>query len=198
MIFYWLTKIVFGAFARIFFRLKLEGQENLPKEGGFILAANHASSLDPFMIIAAIPRYIRWVVIYEYYDLWYLRGLLRRMGFIRVENSLPREAFRTLLQGGIVGLFPEGRRSWDGRIGEAKRGVAALARKMSCPVVPVAIRGTFVALPRTRKYPKLRPITVRIGPPLFFPEPVNKKEDYEKVDRENTQRIMQRIGELLY
>ncbi|MBU4140837.1 MAG: 1-acyl-sn-glycerol-3-phosphate acyltransferase, partial [Candidatus Omnitrophica bacterium] len=143
MIFYWLTKIVFAAFASLFFRLKLEGQENLPKEGGFILAANHASSLDPFMVIAAIPRYIRWVVIYEYYDLWYLRGLLRRMGFIRVENSLPREAFRTLLQRGIVGLFPEGRRSWDGRIGEAKRGVAALARRMSSPVIPVVIRGTF-------------------------------------------------------
>ncbi|MBU3934212.1 MAG: 1-acyl-sn-glycerol-3-phosphate acyltransferase [Candidatus Omnitrophica bacterium] len=198
MIFYWLTKIVFAAFASLFFRLKLEGQENLPKEGGFILAANHASSLDPFMVIAAIPRYIRWVVIYEYYDLWYLRGLLRRMGFIRVENSLPREAFRTLLQRGIVGLFPEGRRSWDGRIGEAKRGVAALARRMSSPVIPVAIRGTFAALPRTRKCPKLHPITVRIGPPLFFPEPADKKEDYERLDRENTQKIMQRIAELLY
>ncbi|MBU4140798.1 MAG: hypothetical protein KKA80_02770, partial [Candidatus Omnitrophica bacterium] len=94
----------------------------LPKEGGFILAANHASSLDPFMVIAAIPRYIRWVV----------------------------------------------------------------------------IRGTFAALPRTRKCPKLHPITVRIGPPLFFPEPADKKEDYERLDRENTQKIMQRIAELLY
>ncbi len=196
MIFYWLTRIFFKAFAKIFFRLEVEGLENLPQKGiGFILASNHASSLDPFIIIAGIPRYIRWLVIYEYYDLWYLRGLLRRMGFIRVENSLPREAFRTLLQGGIVGFFPEGRRSWDGRIGEAKRGVAALARRTSCPVIPVAIRGTFAALPRTRKCPKLRPVTVRIGPPLFFP---NKKEDYERLDRENTQRIMQRIGELLY
>ena len=198
MIFYWLTKFLFGILARIFFRLKVEGQENIPKKGGFILAANHASSLDPFMIVAAIPRYIRWTVIYEYYDQGHFKWILKQMRFIRVENSLPKEAFRTLLQGGILGIFPEGRRTWDGQIGQARRGVAALARRTSCPVVPVGISGTFAALPRTRKQLELHPITVRIGPPLFFSEVANKKEDTAKIDQENIQRIMQGIAELLY
>jgi len=197
MFFYWLTKILFGALAKVLFRLKVEGLENLPKEGGFILAANHASSLDPFIIIAAIPRYMRWLVIYEYYDLWYLRRLLRWMGLIRVENSLPREAFRTLLQGGIVGLFPEGRRTWDGRLGRARRGAVSLARRTSCPVVPLAITGAFAALPRTRKLLKLHPVTVRIGPPLSFPNIADKGADNERIDRENTRKMMQRIAQLL-
>ena len=198
MILYRLTSLLFKIFAKVFFRLKVEGQENLPKKGSFILAANHASSLDPFMIIAAIPRYIRWVIIYEYYDLWYLRWLLKRMRFIRVENSLPKEAFRTLLQGGVIGVFPEGRRSWNGHLGQAQRGMAALARRTSCPVVPVAIIGTFLALPRTRKRLKLHPVTVRIGRPLFFAEPATKKEDAAKIDQENIRKIMQNIAELLY
>jgi len=63
MVLYWLTSALFKLLGKIFFRLKVEGLENLPKEKGFILAANHASSLDPFMVIAAIPRHIRWTVI---------------------------------------------------------------------------------------------------------------------------------------
>ena len=74
MPFYRFSAFLFKVFAKIFFRLKVEGVENLPKGGGFILAANHASSLDPFIVTAAIPGYIRWVVIYEYYDLWYQRN----------------------------------------------------------------------------------------------------------------------------
>ena len=196
MLFYWLTAILFRVLGKIFFRLKLEGRQNLPRKEGFILAVNHASSLDPFMVIAAIPRYIRWTVIYEYYDIWYYRWALKWMRFIRVENNLPKEAFRALLRGEIIGIFPEGRRTWDGHLGQAQRGVAALARRTRVPVVPVAVVGTFAALPRTRKLAKPHPVTVRIGAPLSFPEPASK-EGREKVDQENTRRIMQSIATLL-
>jgi 1-acyl-sn-glycerol-3-phosphate acyltransferase len=196
MILYRLTQFFCKTLAKILFRLKVEGLENLPKEKGFILAANHASSLDPFIIISAIPRYIRWTIIYEYYDLWYLRWILKRMRFIRLGNNLPREVFRTLLGGEPIGIFPEGRRTWTGSLGPGRPGVAALARRTSCPVVPVAIAGSFAALPRTRKRLKLCPITVRIGAALFFSQAQNKKEN-ERIDQENTQRIMQSISELL-
>lgn len=197
MVFYLTWRTFFRIFGKACFRLRVEGLENLPAQGSFILAANHASSLDPFMLIAAIPRYIRWLIVYEYYDLWYLRWVVRRMRFIRLENNLPKEAFRALLRGEIVGLFPEGRRTWDGHLGRAQRGVAALARRVSCPVVPVALEGTFEALPRTRKFLKFHPITVRIGKPLFFSATPINKEDSVKVDQENTQRIMTAIAELL-
>jgi 1-acyl-sn-glycerol-3-phosphate acyltransferase len=193
---YWLTRFLFGVFAKIFFRLKVEGEEKLPKEGGFILAANHASSLDPFIITAAMPFYIRWLVIYEYYDQAYFRCFLKWMRFIRVENMLPREAFRALLRAEAIGLFPEGRRTWSGRLGPGRPGVAALARGTACPVIPVGILGSFAVLPRTSKRLKFHSIKVRIGAPLFFSEPANK-EDRDRVDRENTQRIMQTIAELL-
>ena len=196
MILYWLTRFLFGIFARIFFRLKVEGKENLPKEGGFILAANHASSLDPFIIIAAMPFYIRWLVIYEYYDQAYFKRLLKWMRFIRVKNNLPKEAFRALLRAEVIGLFPEGRRTWSGRLGPGRPGTAGLARRTSCPVIPVGILGSFAALARTSKHLSLHPITVRIGAPLFFSEPANKK-DRDRVDKENTRRLMQTIAELL-
>ena len=196
MILYWLTTFLFKFLGKTFFGLKVEGQENLPKQGSCILAINHASSLDPFMVMAAIPRYIRWLVIYEYYDLWYFKYLLKWMRFIRVKNNLPKEAFRALLGAEVVGLFPEARRTWSGNLGQGRAGVAALARRTSCPVVPVAILGTFEALPRTRKRLKLHPITVRIGKPLSFSEAANKK-DNERVDRENTGKVMETIVELV-
>jgi 1-acyl-sn-glycerol-3-phosphate acyltransferase len=197
MVIYWLTRIIFKAFAKVFFRLKIEGLENLPKQDGFILAANHASSLDPFIVTAAIPRYIRWIVIYEYYDLWYLRWILRRMRFIRIENNLPKQAFRALSQGDIIGIFPEGRRSWDGRLAQLRPGAAALARRTSSLVVPLAVSGTFAALPRTRRSCKFSRVTVRIGKPLSFSMPENRKEDYKGLDQDNAQKIRQAVAELL-
>ncbi len=192
---YWLTAFLFKIFARVFLRLKVEGIENLPAKGGFILAANHASSLDPFVVIAAVPRYIRWLVVYEYYDLWYLRWILRRMGFIRVEKNLPKEAFRALLRGEIIGLFPEARRTWTGHLGPARPGTALLARRTFSPVVPLAILGTFTALPRTTKRLRLHPVTVRIGAPVFFS--AQDKGDLEQLDRQNMQKVMANLSALL-
>jgi 1-acyl-sn-glycerol-3-phosphate acyltransferase len=195
MVFYWLSAFLFRIFAKLFFQLKIEGRENLPKKGGFIIAANHSSSLDPFILTAVIPCYIRWIVVYEYYDLWYLKWILRKMRFIRIENNLPKEAFGAITQGETVGFFPEGRRTWTGNLGPARRGVATLARITSCPVVPVAILGTFAVLPRTRKRLKISPITVRIGTPLFFSAVCTK--DREVSDNENAQRLMCSIARLM-
>ncbi|MFC1698365.1 lysophospholipid acyltransferase family protein [Candidatus Omnitrophota bacterium] len=196
MAIYWLTKFLFGAFARICFRLKVEGLENLPKQGGLILAANHASSLDPFILIAAIPRYVRWLIVYEFYDVAFLRPLLRAMRFIRLANNLPKTAFRALQQGEMIGAFPEGRRSWGGAVGPGRPGVAALARKTGVAIVPVAIVGSYDALPRTGRGLRLRPITVRIGEPLRFPAPA-KKSEAAAADQENIAKLMQTISHLL-
>ena len=195
MIIYWLTKAIFGVFAKIFLRLKVEGVENLP-QGGFIMVANHASSLDPFVINSALPRYLRWLVIHEYFDLWQFGWLLRQMRFIRVKNNLPKEALRALSAGEIIGLFPEGRRTWDGQLGQFRSGAASLARASARPVVPVAIQGTFGALSRTAKRLKLHQVTVRIGKPLFFSGPENKK-DSARVDEENSAKIRLSIANLL-
>jgi 1-acyl-sn-glycerol-3-phosphate acyltransferase len=196
MIFYWLTKILFTLFAKIFFRLKVEGLENLPKKGGYIIAPNHSSSLDPFLMIAAMPRYVRWLVVYEFYDQPRTKWLLQHMRFIRVENNLPREAFRTLKRGGVLGLFPEGRRTWTGNLGPGRPGAAVLARRTGVPVVPIAVQGAFYANPRWRKKIKFCPITIRFGKPLYFSSAKDKK-DNAGIDEHNTITIMLAIAKML-
>jgi 1-acyl-sn-glycerol-3-phosphate acyltransferase len=196
MTLYFLLRFILRIFARVFLRLKVEGRENLPKQGGFILASNHASSLDPLLLTAAMPRCIRWLVIYEYYDLWYLKWIVRQMRFIRIKGNLSKEAFRSLLRGEVVGIFPEGRRCWDGKLGPARAGVAALARGTSCPVVPVGISGTFEALPRTRKGVRFTPVTIHIGTPLYFSDP-EQRANRAKMDEDNARKIMSAIADLL-
>ncbi|MBN3038606.1 MAG: 1-acyl-sn-glycerol-3-phosphate acyltransferase [Candidatus Omnitrophica bacterium] len=196
MLLYWLIKILFKPFAKMLFRLKVEGLKNLPKKGGYILAPNHSSSLDPFLMIASIPRYIRWLIVYEFYDQPKRTWFLKHMRFIRVENNLPKDAFRTLRAGGVLGVFPEGRRTWTGNLGPGRPGAAALARRTGVPVVPVAIQGAFYALPRWRDKIKFTPITIRIGKPLYFPKPQNKK-DSAKIDEHNSITIMLAIAKML-
>lgn len=196
MILYWLTKVLFTPFAKIFFRLRVEGLENLPKKGAYIIAPNHSSSLDPFLIIAAIPRHIRFLIVYEFYDQPRLTWLLDHMRFIRVGNNLPREAFRALKRGEVVGIFPEGRRTWTGNLGPGRPGAAALARATGVPIVPVAVQGAFYALPRWRKEIKPSAITVRIGKPLYFTQPKDRKDNPQS-DEHNTITIMLAIAKML-
>ncbi|MBN2097162.1 MAG: 1-acyl-sn-glycerol-3-phosphate acyltransferase [Candidatus Omnitrophica bacterium] len=196
MFFYWLSKIIFGIFAKTCLRLRVEGRGNLPAQGAFILAANHASSLDPFVIIAAVNRYIRWLVIHEYYDQPYFRWFLKKMRFIRIENNLPKEAFRALKYGQVIGIFPEGRRCWDGKLGPARPGATVLAERTAVPVVPVVVLGSFQALPRTKKWIKFSPVTVRIGTPVFFSKAENPA--HQDIEQDNTKKLMQRLAELMY
>ncbi len=155
---------------RLFFRLKVEGLENLPEKGNFLLVSNHASFLDPFAISGAIPRYIRWIVVDEYFDLFLVRWVLQSLRFIRTRGKTDSRALHqaviALKSGDIVGIFPEGRRTEDGRLGKVRGGIAHLARESGAAVLPVAILGSFEAWPRTRNSIKLHPITVRIGKPV--------------------------------
>ena len=196
MIVYWLIKLMFLPFAKICFKLKVKGLENLPKDEGFILAPNHSSSLDPFLMIAAIPRYVRWLIIYEFYDQPRITWVLKQMRFIRVKKNLPREVFRALKRKEVLGIFPEGRRTWTGNLGPGRPGAATLARRTHVPVVPIGIKGAFYAMPRFRAGWRKHPIEVRIGKPLYFTQPKDKKEA-PKSDDYNTITIMLAISKLL-
>ncbi|MFH1046320.1 MAG: lysophospholipid acyltransferase family protein [Candidatus Omnitrophota bacterium] len=178
------------------FHLKVEGLDNLPEKGGYILTPNHSSSLDPFIMIAAAPRRVRFLVVYEFFDQPRYKWLLQRMHFIRVENNLPKEAFRALHRGEVLGIFPEGRRTWTGNLGPGRPGAAALARRTGVPIIPVAIQGAFYALPRFRDKVQFHPITVRIGKPLHFTLPPDTK-DKAKLDEQNTITLMLTIAKML-
>lgn len=144
--------------------MRVEGRENIPPSGGVILCANHFNGRDPPVLGASVPvaRPVRFMAKAELFQNPLFGAVLRAVGAFPVKRGQPdRTALRTaldLLQAGeIFGIFPEGTRNKTGKLGKAEPGVAYIAAKANCPVVPVAIMGT---------YRLFSPIHVRIGKPI--------------------------------
>lgn len=157
---------------RTAFRLKVEGQENLPAAGPFIIVANHASDLDPPVLAASLP----WTALRRIY--WsgdrgrlFASALSRR--FCRAVHIFPVDerapgatlamAEEVLVRGNCLVWFPESWRTPDGKLQRFRPGIGALLLRRPVPLVPTWIEGTFAALPRTRRMPKLHPVGVRFG-----------------------------------
>ena len=186
---------------KLLYRLKVEGLENFPREGALILVANHSSYFDPLVLGVAIPRRINWMVMKAYYDLWWLGWFFKLSYAFRVDVDRPdisaiKHAFRVLEGGGIVGIFPEGTRSLDGRLGKGKTGAALLSLKSETPILPVAIKGAFEAYPPKAIWPKLHPITIRIGRLLTF-EGIDRRSIDEEGLSTATEKIMSAIRGLM-
>lgn len=171
---YWVTRLAIIAIFKLLFRFKVEGLENLPKKSNFIVVANHASFLDPVLIAAAIPRKIYWVTSRDVYNTFWLRWVMQLTETLPA-GSAAIKTIHLLINNKNVGLFPEGTRTFDGKLREFKRGAALLAMKTGRPILPCAILGAFQAYPRTAKFPKFHPITVKIGKPKFL------LKEYEEV-----------------
>jgi 1-acyl-sn-glycerol-3-phosphate acyltransferase len=141
------------------YRFQVTGAENVPAEGGVILAANHASFLDPLALGTACPRPVTFVARGSLNRSGLYRLLTKRLPLLHVDpRSGDRETMRRmqeeLRRGAVCGMFPEGTRTRDGRLGEVRRGFALLAGAADVPVVPVWISGTFEAWPAARKLPR--------------------------------------------
>jgi long-chain acyl-CoA synthetase len=163
------------AIFKIFFRLKVIGIENLPKKGPYIITPNHASYIDGFAVVAALPSNLFWVL----YTLgWqtYFTGPLAL--FARLAHVIPidREKYLqraiqmtayVLRKGKSLLIFPEGGRSYDGELMEFKKGVGILALELNLPVIPAYIKGSFEILPRGKKWPKLHELRIIFGRPLY-------------------------------
>jgi long-chain acyl-CoA synthetase len=168
------------AVAKIFFRLRTRGIDNLPVSGPYILTPNHSSYLDGFMVIAALPSK-------SYRDLYtiglqqFFTGNLKEV-FARLAHIIPidPEAYLTkalqmasfiLRNKKSLLIFPEGGRSYDRELMEFKKGVGILSLELGVPVIPTCIKGAFEALPRGSTLPNFRAIEVIIGKPLMPSEP---------------------------
>jgi len=152
---------------KLLFRLKIEGKENLPKKNNFIVVSNHASFLDPFVIAAAVPKKIHCISSRFLYHIPWLKWCLQRLESIPTGGS-SEKAIDYLTRNKIVGLFPEGGCSRDGKLREFRDGAAVLALKTGRPIVPCAIIGSDKALPVWAKFPKPFPIKVKIGEPIYL------------------------------
>ncbi|MFI6473539.1 lysophospholipid acyltransferase family protein [Streptomyces sp. NPDC050516] len=172
--------VVLVPLLRWLFRPCVEGAGRVPEAGAVILAGNHQSFTDQFLLGVTLRRRLTFLAKQEYFTAPGLRGrataaFFRALGQIPVDRSgkdAAQSALDTALQvlgyGGVLGVFPEGTRSHDGRLYKGKVGVAAMALRSGAPVVPVAMIGTFEAQPKGRRLPRRVPITLRFGEPLDF------------------------------
>lgn len=156
-----------------YWRLELTGETPaIPREGPLLVCANHASYLDPWFIGMCFPRPIRYLIT----DSWYYknrvwRWLFRAWGTIPLAKS-PHATLDTvcarLEAGDVVGVFPEGEISKDGRIQRFRPGIARIAARSGAPVIPVGLRGNIESLPRHRTLPRPAKVTIHVGAPIHF------------------------------
>jgi 1-acyl-sn-glycerol-3-phosphate acyltransferase len=172
-----LRRIVFFIF-KMAFNLKVEGIENLPKTN-FIICANHTSFLDPFIIAASIPKRIYFLALGKFYKIFWIKWFLKIFNAIPVtpKGGTVQKAVYLLNKDKNIGIFPEGTRSFDGKLKEFKKGVAILGYKTGRPIVPCGIIGAYECLPRGAKFPKFSQIKLKIGKPIYL-----LKEPYEVIE----------------
>ena len=171
---YWILKAVLTPVLRFFFRVRVQGLDQLPADGPAILASNHVSFCDSIFLPMVLRRRVTFVAKAEYFEdpktAWFFRAVgqipIKREGGSASERALA-SAREVLAHGGLFGIYPEGTRSPDGRLYKGHTGVARLALRTRTPVLAVAMVGTREAQPIGQVMPRLfMPITIRIGRPM--------------------------------
>jgi 1-acyl-sn-glycerol-3-phosphate acyltransferase len=170
---YLLVRVLFQPFFHVYFRMTRIGREHIPAKGPVVLAANHRSFLDPFVIATMARRPMYYVAKKELFRRRWMAWILNALGAFPVDRGTGdvdsiATAKAILARGDIVLIFPEGTRTRPGSLGKPKRGVGRLALETGAPVVPVAVIGTEAV----RRGWRIRPHKVRIraGRPLRFPQ----------------------------
>ncbi|MGL5864621.1 MAG: lysophospholipid acyltransferase family protein [Dermatophilaceae bacterium] len=206
--FYWVLKtVVLGPLLRMLFRPWVEGAEHVPEHGGAIFASNHLSFSDSIFLPLVVPRRMTFLAKSDYFTGAGLKGRLTA-AFFRGVGQLPvdragghaseaalRSGLRVLRRGDLLGLYPEGTRSPDGRLYKGKTGVARMALEAGVPVIPVAMIDTDKAQPTGATVPTLVRVGVRLGEPLDFSRYEGMESD-RFVLRSVTDEIMYALMEL--
>ncbi|MFM8519862.1 MAG: 1-acyl-sn-glycerol-3-phosphate acyltransferase [Solirubrobacterales bacterium] len=171
---YLVVRVFFEPFFLVYFRLSRQGRRNARIKGGTIVAANHRSFLDPFVIGACLPwgKPMNYVAKVELFEKRWQGFVLSRVGAFPIRRGESDEdAIRTaelvIERGGTICIFPEGTRIRRGSLGRPKRGVGRLAMRTRAPVLPVAVSGTE----NVRRGWRIRPrkVKIRVGVPMEFP-----------------------------
>lgn len=206
--YYKLAQLTLGVMLKIVFRPWAEGAGNVPKRGPAIIASNHLSFSDHFFGPLPLRRQVIFLAKSEYFTGRGLKGLMSK-AFFSALGQIPvdrgggaaseralRTGLRVLADGHLLGIYPEGTRSPDGRMYRGKTGIARLALEGQVPVIPCAMVGTFEFMPsgQTRPNFRIRP-GVRFGEPMDFSRFYGKATD-RKALREVTDEVMREIMKL--
>ena len=187
--FYWVVKMILTPLLRTLWRPWSQGLENVPDMGPCILASNHLSFLDSIFMPLLVPRRVTFLAKSDYFTEGGLKGRLKKLFFTGVgQVPIDRSGGRAseaaldtgvgiLREGKLLGIYPEGTRSPDGRLYRGKIGVARMALEAGCPVIPVAMIGTFEVQPQGTVMPRVKRVGVRFGAPLDFSRYAGLEED---------------------
>ncbi len=176
------------------FRLKVEGMERIPGNGGAIIAANHISALDPVLVVGVLKRNIHFMAKKELFAYPIFGYLMRKLGMIPVDRKgVDRTAMKTAIKyvqnGDLVGIFPEGTRNKARVRTKAHGGVALLSLKTGAPVIPMGIIGTATPIRKYGFFPWFNRVVLRVGEAIYPPELRDGEIDRPTLDS-YTERIM--------
>lgn len=206
--FYWLCKyVLLGPWLWLLFRPRVEGKQNMPASGPVIFASNHHSFSDSVFLPLVASQHVTFLAKSEYFTApgvkgfltrWFMKGI-GQVPIDRSSGSAAKAALRTgariLTAGGMLGIYPEGTRSPDGRLYRGKTGVARLALEAKARVVPVAMINTDKIQPIGARFPRIMRVGVRFGTPLDFSRYEGFAGD-RLVERAVTDEIMYAIRDL--
>lgn len=195
--FYKLWWLVLTGPIRLYWRVRVEGREYLPRKGGVILASNHQSGLDPVVVGGIVSRPIYWLAKIEYVITPKVAWFFKSVGVIPVNRDAPEhepleKAADAVRAGKIFGIYPEGTRSPDGRIYRGYTGVARIAEMTGAPVVPCGVLNTREALPKGKIMARPLKCEVRFGAPLYFK--MGTGEDPREAYRRFTDEVLDAIA----
>ena len=179
--FYWFMKnLIVGPLLLSAFRPWVRGLENVPKNGAVILASNHLSFIDSVFLPLVMERPMVFLAKSDYFTGKGFKGWITRQFFLgtgmlpidrsggKASEASLNTGLRVLAEGKVLGIYPEGTRSPDGRMYRGRTGVARMILEAHVPVVPVAMIDTEKVMPIGRKLPKVRRVGVVFGEPLDF------------------------------
>ena len=167
-----------------YLHVRLEGLENIPDRAPAIIAINHLSFIDSIVVPANVPRPVYFLGKADYWDSWRTRWFFQGTGVVPIHRgggSKSEASLRTgvdiLGRGDLLGIYPEGTRSPDGRLYRGKTGPARIALEANVPIIPCGVQGTDQALPTGAYRPRRVPVTVRFGEPLDLSRYRDRRSD---------------------
>ncbi|MDE7111281.1 MAG: 1-acyl-sn-glycerol-3-phosphate acyltransferase [Muribaculaceae bacterium] len=161
-----------------FVKVEVRGREHISRGTSYVFVANHQGAYDIFSVYGYLGHNFKWMMKKSLENIPLVGWACKRAGQIFVDNSSPHAIHQTMvaaekqLAGGMsLVVFPEGARSWDGRMRRFKRGAYTLAREFGLPVVPLTIDGAFHVMPRYARLPRYGKIILTIHEPIASTEP---------------------------
>lgn len=189
---YWIVRFLLAVAARIVFRMKISGTDNIPEEGPFILCSNHIHSYDPAMLAISMKRQLRFMAKKELFEKKMSGGFFRALGAFPVDReaadlSSYRNAMKALKSGMGLLVFSQGTRMQKLNIKGAKGGVALFGVKSKAPIIPAGISGS---------YRLFSPLTIRFGPAIILDDVYDNRLKSEQIESIMSE-IMSKVEELV-